>query len=272
MASDLEARIRAALREVLGEMRLDAPQTPAAPRNPEGSRSSDGPRVLFVVHGNSPSQNKALEQIQAIQQMAGKTSVFLSDAARLCMDEREVKEQTGTRCLLGDVPPEALDRVLDRADWLVVPTLPLNVAARAAQLGIPDYCPIQEGLLRGKKVLVAQDAFRHPGVMPRPGLEEGIQQIMNTLKSFGVTLAPVARLAEVFEQAVKPPAPAAAPAATQAAAPEGGEPEDEGLAYISARDVRRAIDDGKKSIRLRPGGLVGPLARDLARDNGIEIA
>ncbi len=262
MASDLEASIKAALREVLGEMGLDAPRTPAAPRN------QDGPRVLFVVHGNSPSQNKALEQIQAIQQMAGKTSVFLNDAARLCMDQREVKEQTGTRCLLGDVPPEALDRVLDRADWLVVPTLPLNVAARAAQLGIPDYCPIQEALLRGKQVLVAQDAFRHPGVMPRPGLEEGIQQIMSTLKSFGVTLAPVARLSEVFEQAIRPPAPAAAPAA----APEGGEPEDQGLAYISARDVRQAVDDGKKSIRLRPGGLVGPLARDLARDNGIKIA
>lgn len=260
MAHDLEARVRATLRGVLREMGLMPHPQP-----------KEGPRVLFVVHGNSPGQNTALEQVEAIQQMAGKTSVFLNDSARMCMDEQEVKEQTGSRCLLSNVPPEALDRVLDRADWLVVPTLPLTVAARAAQLSNPDYCPIQEALLRGKGVLAANDAFRRPGVMLRPGLEEGIRQVMATLEGYGVTLAPLARLAQAFAQTVRPSAQPA-PAAGGAAAPApGGEPAPEALAYVSARDVRRALDDGLKIIRVKPGGVVGPLAQDLARENGIEI-
>ncbi|MCB2185584.1 MAG: hypothetical protein KQJ78_04155 [Deltaproteobacteria bacterium] len=263
MAQDLEARVRAALREVLREMGLLLPKPPAPA----------GPRVLFVVHGGSPAQNLALEQIAAIQDLAGKSSVYLSGAARLCMDSEEVREQTGARCLLGDVTPDELDRVLARADWLVVPTLPLNLAARAAQLGAVDYCPIQEALLRGKQVLAARDAFRHAGVMPRPALEESIAQVLATLESWGVILAPVARLAQVFESKVRPPAPAApaAPAPAPAAPAPAPAPEEPALAYVSARDVRRAADEGRKLLRVKPGGLVGPLARDLARDNGIEI-
>ena len=45
----------------------------------------------------------------------------------------------------------------------------------------------------------------------------------------------------------------------------------EHLALVTEEAVRKAWREGKKAIHLRPGGLLTPLARDTARELGIEI-
>lgn len=260
MAHDLESNIKAAIRGVLREMGL-APQR----------QKKDGPRVLFVVHGHSPRQEEALAQIQAMERAAGKASLVLTDADRLCGCEQDVKEKTGTRCLLSNVPDESFDRVLALADWLVLPTVPLPMAARAAAMTGSDNCLLLKGLLAGKKVLIANDSFRYPGVALKPAFEEQIARTMATLQGYGIIEAPLAQLAQTFLKAVNPPVAPSLSGAGDSPAPGPATAPDKALTYVSAREVRGALDSGEKFIRVAANGLIGPLALDLAKEGGLKF-
>ena len=260
MAHDLESNVKAAIRGVLREMGF----TPQRPKK-------EGPRVLFVVQGHSLRQDEALVQVQAMEQAAGKASLVLTDADRLCGGEQDVKEKSGTRCLLSNVPDESFDRVLALADWLVVPTVPLPMAARAAALTGSDDCLLLKGLLAGKKTLIANDSFRYPGVALKPAFEQRIAQTMATLQGYGIIAVPLDQLAQTFLKAVNPSVAPSLSGAGASPAPGPATTPDKALTYVSAREVREALDSGKEIIRVAANGLIGPLALDLAREGGLKL-
>ena len=179
MTHDLQAHVKATIRGVLREMGLLG-------RPPRKT----GPRVLFLLHGGNPRQDLAMEQIRLMEQVAGKTSLLLTDASQFCECETDLKEASGARCLLSGLPPESFDKVLSLSDWLVIPAMPLTTAAGAAGLNGPANCRLIKAMLAGKKILVADDAFRHPGVTYAPALEQRIAGIMETLRSYGLVTAP----------------------------------------------------------------------------------
>ena len=187
---------------------------------------------------------------------------MLTDASQFCECETDLKEASGARCLLSGLPPESFDKVLSLSDWLVIPAMPLTTAAGAAGLNGPANCRLIKAMLAGKKILVADDAFRHPGMTYAPALEQRIAGIMETLRSYGLVTAPMDKMAEAFARAA---------AVSAAPAKDGGKPAGQALAYVSAAQVRDALTAGQTSLRVTARGKIGPLAKDLAREGGLKL-
>ncbi|MEW5725505.1 MAG: hypothetical protein AB1896_20525, partial [Thermodesulfobacteriota bacterium] len=170
---------------------------------------------------------------------------------------------------LDTVAAEGLEKVLELADVLVLPTFCLRVAAKTARLDFddPDAGLVLSALVQGKKVLAARDGFLLLGRLKNEGLRAEFDRILRQLEGFGLTLCPTDRLAEEFSRLT------AAGGGTAAAAPraEGAGAPAPAYRLITANDVRAAVNDQRFELVLTPGGLVTPLARDLAKDYSVKI-
>ena len=92
------------------------------------------PAVLSVFHAGVRKLEQALEQVRAIEKIAGRSSVFTVNSARSWVCGADVKEKAGIRCILDTVKPEGLEKALLKSDILVLPTFCFKTAAKAAHL------------------------------------------------------------------------------------------------------------------------------------------
>jgi len=259
-------KIKKAVRDVLNELGL---RTTICPKGARTSRSDQGPRVLMVFLAGVRKLDVALEQSRIIETAAGKCGVFTGESARAFVCGDDVRDRVGAHCILDTVKPEGIEKVLERADILVLPTLCLKVAAKVAALS----CDTQESnlvftaLLLGKKVLAASDGFLICDMLANDGIKAEIERILNKLEGFGMTFCPTDQLSVSFERLVQ-----GAQAPSSATPPEDAKGDTLApLRLITAKAITAAANDRRTSLRLAPGGKVTPLARDLAREYGIEI-
>jgi len=266
MAEITPQKVKSAVRDVLNELGL---KTTTCPRANRASRPDKGPRVLMVFHAGVRKLDTALEQSRIIETAAGKCGVFTAESARAFVCGDDVRERAGAHCILDTVKPEGIEKVLKRADILVLPTLCLKVAAKVAALS----CDAQESnivltaLLLGKKVLAARDGFLICDIIANDGIKAEIGRILSKLEDFGMTFCPTDQLSQTFQNLIQ--GSQAPPATTLAEGHEEGTPPAARL--ITAKMINAAANDRRTSVRLAPGGKVTPLARDLAREYAIEI-
>jgi len=260
--------IRNIVREVLTEMGLLENPSDSSAKN-RVRRPRAVPAVLCVFHAGVRKLEQALEQVRAIEKIAGRSSVFAVNSARSWVCGADVKEKAGTRCILDTVKPDGLEKALLKSDILVLPTFCFKTAAKAAQLISDDQesAIVISALVQGKKVLATNDGFTVCDLLLNDGIRNEMNRILTKLEGFGMIFCETDQLCATFQKIVdggnkieslpqKTPSAAGTPATCK---------------LVTAKDIQLAVDGSRDSIKLAPGGIITPLAEDLAKEYALKI-
>ena len=264
----MKENIRNIVREVLKEKGLLDSLADKPVKN-RVQRPRSAPAVLSVFHAGVRKLEQALEQVRQIEKIAGRSSVFTVNSARSWVCGADVKEKAGTRCILDTVKPEGLEKALLKSDILVLPTFCFKTAAKAAHLISDDQesAIVFSALVQGKKVLAAQDGFTICDLLLNEGIRNEMDRILAKLESFGMIFCETDQLCATFQklvnEGVKTGPPVKRNPATGTAPPA--------RKLVTAKDIHTAVDAGRCPIMLAPGGIMTPLARDLAKEYAIKI-
>ncbi|MDM8544443.1 hypothetical protein QUF90_25485 [Desulfococcaceae bacterium HSG9] len=222
-------------------------------------RAPGMPVVLNVFHAGVRKSDLALEQVGRIEKISARSGVFTMPSARAWVCGADVKEKIGIRCILDTVSPEGLEKALQKADILVLPTFCFQTAAKTASLinHDPETAIVISALMQGKKVLATRDSFTFLDVLRNDGIKKEIERILAKLESFGMVLCNTDELYAAFEKMVIKKSP-----------DDAG---DSGITLITAKTVESAVKQKENSIVLAPGGIITPLARDQAKEYAIKI-
>ncbi len=233
------------------------------------STNSKGPYVFCIFHAGVRKLDTALKQVQLIEEQVGKCGIYTGESARGWVCGSDVREKAGTRCILDNVKTDGLNKVLDRADLLVLPTFCLKVAAKVVHLicDDPESSLVLSALLQGKRILATRDSFLVCDILVNERLKKEIDNILEKLQSFGMVFCETGQLNEMFQQLI------VGQKNTKGA--EDKRPLTEAAAstvkFINAKAIHAAVDQKKHTLALSPGGIVTPLAKDLAKEYSIKI-
>ena len=259
------------VRDVLAEQGLVSPAKPI-PSTSQNNNSKKGPAVLNIFHAGVRRLEEALKQIQRIEEIARRSSVYTVESARSWVCGADVKEGAGIKCILDMVRPEGLQKALQKADIVVLPTFCLKTAAKIASLICDDQESgiVFKALLQGKKVLAANDGFMVCDILVNEGLRTEVDQILKKLESFGMVFCPTDQLNATFKQMLTGGEKTQASPAPQE---KDTRKENNGntVNLMTAKVIHTAVDEKQASVTLASGGIVTPLARDLAKEYSIKI-
>jgi hypothetical protein len=232
-------------------------------------RPRPSPAVLNVFHAGVRKLEEALEQVRQIEDIAARSGVFTVGSARAWVCGEDVREKAGSRCILDTVKPEGLERALQKADILVLPTFCFRTAAKAARFIGDDQetAIVLSALMQGKPVLATRDGFTLLDSLSNQGILDEIEAILAKLESYGMVFCETAQLAAVFRK-MTAKGNMAAPAVKKKDSDPVKSP---AFRLITAKVIQNAVDNNQKSILLAPGGIITPLAKDQAREYAIKI-
>jgi glycosyltransferase involved in cell wall biosynthesis len=232
-------------------------------------RNRTSPAVLNVFHAGTRKLEQALEQVRRIEKAAGRSSVYTVESARAWVCGADVREEAGVFCILDTVKPEGLEKVLQKADILVLPTFCFKTAAKAARLISDDQetAIVLSALMQGKPVLAASDGFSLLDTLSNTGIRDEIEKVLGKLESYGMVFSKTDQLAANFQKMM-----------TKGSQPVPSETKKDADQHtrrvprlITAKDIRIAVDNNQDSIQLAPGGIITPLAKDQAKEYAIKI-
>jgi len=232
-------------------------------------RARPTPAVLNVFHPGVRKLEQALEQVRLIEEVAARSSIFTVNSARSWVCGEDVREKAGSRCILDTVKPEGLEKALQKADILVLPTFCFKTAAKVARLIGDDQesTIVLSALTQNKPVLATNDGFTLLNTLANKGIRDEIKRILGKLESFGVIFCQTDQLAATFQKMVTR-GNMSVPSETKK---ESGNQTAPGPRLITAKDIRMAAHNNQDTITLARGGLITPLAKDQAREYGIRI-
>ena len=232
-------------------------------------RARPTPAVLNVFHSGVRKLEQALEQVRLIEDIAARSSTFTVKSARSWVCGDDVREKAGSRCILDTVKPEGLEKALQKADILVLPTFCFKTAAKVARLIGDDQetTIVLSALTLNKPVLATNDGFTLLNTLANQGIRDEIKRILGKLESFGVIFCQTDQLAATFQKIVTRGKKSVPPETKK----KSGNQTAPGPRLITAKDIRMAADHNQDSITLARGGLITPLAKDQAREYGIRI-
>ena len=227
------------------------------------------PAVLNVFHPGVRKLEQALEQIRLIEDVAARSSTFTVNSARSWVCGEDVREKTGSKCILDTVKPEGLEKALHKADILVLPTFCFKTAAKVARLIGDDQetTIVLSALIQNKPVLATNDGFTLLNTLANQGIREEIKRVLGKLESFGMVFCPTNQLATTFKKMVTKGDNSVASEDKNAAGYQTATVR----TLITAKDVQTAADNNQDAITLARGGLITPLAKDQAMEYGIRI-
>jgi len=260
--------VRDIVKQVLKELQKTGGRS--APGKPvQRKRAAEGPKVLNLFHAGVGKLDVALEQVSQLETIAARSSVYTDVSARDWICGGDVRERAGTQCILDTVKPDGLQRVLAKADILVLPTFCFKVAAKVARLTFDTEGSslVMSALMQGKPVVASRDGFLFLETLSNAVLKKEIQAILTKLESFGMTLCATDEL----YQTVKALAACKTDGTKTARNPEPDGSAEQALTLVTAKEIQAAVDAALTSIEVAPGGIVTPLARDQAKEYGIQI-
>ena len=260
--------IKQIVREVVRELRHD-PEVPVKSKKKKSSGVET--RALILFQAGTFKLAEALKQVGMIESQVEKSGVFTFESARAWICGEELREKTGSRCILDTVKQDGLMKVLEKADILVLPTLCMKVAAKVASLTCddPESGIVFSALARGKKVLAARDGFMFLEFLGNDRLREEIENILAKLERFGIVFCKTEELSTAFKKMASPGADQRASGKGRA----GVEPmTNTALSLVTANDITRTHEEKGREILMAAGGKVTPLARDLAKEYAITIS
>ena len=273
---DTEQLVQMITEQVLARLsQQPAPAPLKAPMEPS--------KIMVLFTGGTIGLVEGLAAVREIGGLPVEITVVLSTAAEKVIGTSRIKDSLGTQCpvLTGQ---EGYPRALLRAaDVLVIPVLTQNTLSKVA-LTFADTTAstlIMQALMMGKPVIAArnaadpQDHWRIEAGMGKatPAFMRVLQQHLQQAESYGIQLLDVRELSGAvrnwydkrLQRQADQPAKATTGAAEAAVAGHGRK------TFISAEVIKAAALAGNKSYRVEAGAILTPLARDIARDCGLEL-
>lgn len=234
-------------------------------------------QALVIFTGGTIGLEESLLELQKIQALQIELSVVLSAAAEEIIGIERIKKHLGSNINLVTTHSPYPGKLLRDADFVLVPVLTQNTAAKLAHT-LADSLPstlIMQGLMLGKPILAAinaadpQDGWRLEKDMGKcsPALAESLRQNLKKIEGYGVSLVQVGSLAagsqKIMDRIMK-----------KASSGQCNGPQSIGSGkknILDAEAIKAAANSGQKSIAAPKGTIITPLARDVARDYGVEI-
>lgn len=234
-------------------------------------------KALAIFTGGTIGLEESLRELKKIQDLQVEVSVVLSAAAEKIIGIDRIKEHLGSRITFVTTESPYPGTLLREADFILVPVLTQNTAAKLAYTLADTLAStvIMQGLMLGKPVLAAmnaadpQDSWRVQKNMGKssPALSESLRQNLKKIEGYGIQLMHVDQLAmgsqKIMERLAKKTSESQQ---SQSQVAGGGK-----KIILDAAAIEVAASNGLTRIAIPKNAIVTPLARDLARDHGIEI-
>lgn len=236
-------------------------------RRLEQKSKSDAVKVLALFTGGTIGVSEGLAELKKIKSLGADISVVLSVAAEKVIGKEQIRQYLGNEIQVITSNDDYPGSLLQEADLVLVPVLTQNTAAKIANTLADTLITtlIMQALMQGKPVIAAknaadpQDAWKAVKGMRKaaPGLTQALLANLKKMESYGAKLIHVERLAaecqSILACKVEKPVMAA------------------GKNIIDAQAVKAVAANGIKRLAIVSGGLVTPLAWDVAKDYNIEI-
>ena len=226
-------------------------------------------QALAIFTGGTIGLEQSLLELQKIQALNTEVTVVLSAAAEEIVGIKRIKDCLGSDTCVVTTQSSYPGKLLREADIVLVPVLTQNTAAKLAHTLSDTLAStlIMQALMLGKPVLAAinaadpQDSWRVKGNMGKcpPGLLQALLENLRKVEGYGL------RLVQVHELAVGTRKLLNSRVTSSVSAPQAKK------SILDAAAIKTAAGQGLKSITISPGTIITPLARDVARDCGIEI-
>ncbi|MDI3538557.1 MAG: hypothetical protein PWP58_1244 [Bacillota bacterium] len=226
-----------------------------------------GKRALALFCGGSIGAPEGRAEVKKLQDAGFTVKAVLTPSAEWVLGKDWLRSELGDIEIVTEADRKAPSALLKDTDITLVPVLTLNTAAKVAH-GIANTLVatlIMDSLLTGRPVFAARDAcdLANP-VRAKLGMDKAAPAYrallagnLDRLAEFGIRLVGVTELAAaVLGEGGRTDAASKGTAGTFTGR------------VLSRTDV--AAFEGSV-LRVSAGTLITPLARDLARDRGIEI-
>ena len=234
-------------------------------------------QALAIFTGGTIGLEQSLIELQKIQALNIEVSVVLSTAAEQIIGIDRIKKQLGSNINLVTTHSPYPGKLLREADFVLVPVLTQNTAAKLAYTLADTLAStlIMQGLMLGKPVLAAMNAadpkddWRVQKDMGKcsPTLSEALRQNLKKIEGYGIELVPVDGLAASSEKII-----ARLTKKTGYSGPSQSIGAQQGKkSILDAAIIKAAASNGLMSIVASKNTIITPLARDVARDYGIQI-
>lgn len=247
--------------EVLRQLR--PPEVPKEPAPPAC-------KVIAVFTGGTIGLEQGIRELRCIQAGNAEITVVLSRAAEEIIGSKQIQDELGSAVTIVNSYCPYPGKKLREADIVLVPVLTQNTAARLAAT-LSDTLPttlIMQALMMGKPVIAAanaadpQDGWRLDKMgKTGPALTQALQANLRKLENFGVRLVQVQELAGTLKTILG--------RETQSSPQPSDQPAKKGVLDASA--IKAAASSGERKLLVAKGTIVTPLARDTAREYGIEL-
>lgn len=227
--------------------------------------------MLVVLTGGDRGLDEAFAQVERLGRAGAQLRSVCSPAARMVLGSSGLERLDRLAKLEEPAGEAEVYGLVGWAEIVAVPVLTQNAAAKVA-LGIRDSLVtnlLAGAIIMGRK-LVACSESTMPWSGP-PAYRRTIADYLERLRSYGIQLVPTPSLAAACLGQPAMPGPAAAGSTLSSArAPVSG-PNQGRRPVVTAAQVEAAFRCGQRSLRLPARAIVTPLARDEARERGVEL-
>lgn len=258
---DKEEMVQLVMKEIMRQLE----QMPVATHR----QSSPSQKALVIFTGGTIGFEQGLAEIKKMQDQCVSVTVVLSASAEHVLGIQRITEELGSHIHIVTAQSPYPGNILREADIVIVPVLTQNTAAKLAYTLSDTMVStlILQGLMMGKPVVAAfnaadpLDSWRAQYNMGQsaPGLVQALQGNLKKLKEYGIQLVPVQTIAGVSQQVLKPKEQVAV-----------NRPINK-KTILDAASIQTAAQSGSTSIIVPRGTIITPLAKDIARDCGVEI-
>jgi len=225
---------------------------------------SDKKRILALFTGGYTELKEAISQVERLIQESYVIDAVMSQSAVNVIGKEKIRGISGLGRLICE-PDSSISslELVQESDALVVPILTRNSSAKLA-LGITDTLVtniIMQALISGKPIIAARNsADPDPANCPciatpdtPPALIKLAKDYLKKLESYGMKLVDVNELANAVNNELNKSS------------------NDILEQKLITQDTIEKLPQGTKQITVAKGSIITPLARDFAKDHGIQI-
>jgi hypothetical protein len=232
---------------------------------PKTEISSSGKRnILALWTGGYTKLDSAIDQLDKLIKASYAVDVVMSQSAVNVIGQDKIKSISDIGELICEPAPSFSSlKAIQKHDTIIVPILTRNSAAKIA-LGITDTLVtniIMQALISGKPVIAGRNSadpdLNNCPCIATPNTPQPLillaKNYLKTLESYGVKLVDVSEIADLVI---------------------GGSDKDKGKIAdqkLITQETIAKLPQGTK-INVAKGSIITPLAKDMAKERGIEIA
>ncbi|SFL36407.1 flavoprotein [Pelosinus propionicus] len=234
-------------------------------------------KALVIFTGGTIGFEQGLAEIKKLQGLCFAITAVLSAAAEQILGIERVTEALGSHIDIVTAHSPYPGKALREADIVIVPVLTQNTAAKLSHTLSDTMVStlILQGLMMGKPVIAAYnaadplDSWRAQYTMGNssPGLIKALQGNLQKLADFGMELVPVESIAAVSQKRLCQEAQMKVSHTTEQPVSKSTHKK----TVLDAAAIQTAAQNGTKSITVPKGAILTPLARDIARECGVEL-